>query len=183
MKIYLLVFLSFFLLVSCSDPEKKKIEEFNSKNNLEVEVLNYEFGNPVTAQDSFQIFQDSLKTKVDSKLYHLNIAISFLDTAIQSGEQGLESNPNGFLAQIFKSEIEESKKLREELEQKIEIYNGDCKGTDLEELYKRVEHFQTLEDSIFFQTIVAELKNQDGSSFRRLYLLDPSKSKIVGYVD
>jgi hypothetical protein len=35
---------------------------------------------------------------------------AFLDTAIQSGEQGLESNPNGFMAQIFKSEIEDRAK-------------------------------------------------------------------------
>jgi PBP1b-binding outer membrane lipoprotein LpoB len=96
MKIYLLVFLSFFLLVSCSDPEKKKIEEFNSNYNIEVEVLNYEFGNPVTAQDSFQIFQDSLKTKVDSKLYHVNIAILFLILLFKAVKKVLNQTQMGF---------------------------------------------------------------------------------------
>jgi hypothetical protein len=38
MKYSFIVLLIIVLAISCSDPEKKKIEEYNSQLNLEVEV-------------------------------------------------------------------------------------------------------------------------------------------------
>ena len=191
MKNFTLLIGFFILLVSCSpSKEEQLISDYeqtigNTKTNLNLKFEKVEFVKDITSKDSLLFLTKDFNKKRENIINKIESLIESYEKMI-SGNKKLKRELKGVKIKKTTQEwIDKDIKNIEKNRVKIELYNGDCKGTFLELTYNKIKKLETNLDSILCKeysvvyTINNPMLNNVEQTISKKYFINSEKSKIL----
>lgn len=188
----IMFFIGMYFLISCSpSKEEQLISDYeqtigNTKTNLNLKFNKVEFVKDITSKDSldnlikyFNEEQGNMIKKIerDLKLSEENLVVNKKILNILKDYE--------FSRKMYQKKIDSLELIIKVSHEYIEKYNGDCKGTFLEETLNKINKLETNLDSVLSKeydvvyTINNPLLNNVEQTISKTYFIDSDLTKII----
>lgn len=180
-----------FILISCSQSkEELLISDYeqtigNTKTNLNLKFNKFEFIKDITWKDSLELLTVYFKEKKEKKIEQFEILKNSDIDDLESYKVYLKKEKYNSNKVMLKEYIDEREKSIQGYNESIELYNGDCKGTFLEDVYSKINNPNLNGDSILSKvydvvyTIKNPLLNNVEQTISKTYYLNSDLTKIL----
>ena len=179
------------LVISCSifackpaqTPQEKLIHAYciTLHNDADLELLEAKPTDPITAADSLAVLRPIFESARDTALMHLDSAQVSSKKAYEIAKEGYETTGFPSLKPMFRETMEESEGQMAVIGKKIAALKGDCEGTQLEDAFKKVEHYKALGDQVLLYPYQCRLKSSTDELAETVYL-DPQQQAVRGHL-
>lgn len=190
MKNFILI-IGLFILISCS-PSKEELLIFdyeqtigNTKTDLNLKFVKLEFVKDITSRDSLEFLRNYFNEKKTNKIkeFEYDITRDSLNNVIN--KLMVETMIDKHTKEIYQGNVDRMEEDIKRYREWIDIYNGDCKGTFLEEIYIKINKFEKNLDSILSKeydviyTIKNPMLNNVEQTISKKYYFNSKISKIL----
>lgn len=161
--------------------EKLVREHLAAESGGKVKITEYTGPVAWTAADSLKILKDSLEREKASRIASLEKAIASSNKAIEGAQQVKEG---GFSALdgMADQTIRDAEMTIAAAEITLVALYGDFKGTSLESLYKRVQHYEDAGNDVLYQILEGNWSDGEADQLFR-FKADPDLTQILGKLD
>jgi len=169
-------FLFFLLLAvnSCSSPDKTDemilsyLAEISEIDASAIQLLEVNDPKPGLFGDSLKMLKADFEQKKEEEKFQLGLLISQTESDLGSISDATAK--------------EKASANFESAQAALEALDGDCSGTYLEPLYKRITEMESRKDEVVFQIIEGKWTGQDGEAKDFHLIANKDLTRIIGEV-